>query len=188
MEASLVTEISAKLTAFSLIVIEANLVYWVVSIFSPRFTQTLTLTPIYVMEYFEPWRFLTSPFVSTSFLSMLIILPAYLSISCLTERRLGSVKYCLFFISNCILLQILSIFLTWLLRFDSKQALQVLFGQILIEVIVNSRKNPDTPVNFLCCPGKIKSEYYPYAVFLLGFLLGKYTEMLSGVIVGLIST
>jgi hypothetical protein len=57
----------------------------------------------------------------------------------------------------------------------------------MTEILIISKKNPESPINFLCCPGKIKSEYYPYAYLLLNFFLGKYLEVLCGFLIGQLS-
>jgi membrane associated rhomboid family serine protease len=188
MEASPAQEILMKFTGFSLIVVEINVVLWVFSIFAPGFVETLNLTPVFVMRFFEPWRFLTSPFVVRHFLEVLVILPAYCSTASISEKRQGSLKYCLYFFSNCVVLQMVCVLITWILRFDEKRQLSVLFAEILVEVFVSSRKNLDSPVNFLCFPGKIKSEYYPYALSAIGLFLGLYSEVISGILIGFLST
>ena len=57
----------------------------------------------------------------------------------------------------------------------------------MIEIILLSKKDPDSPISFLCCPGKIKSIYYPYMFFVIFSVLGFPLELIFGFVIGLLS-
>jgi len=174
-------------SGMGLLVIGGNLGFFVVSVGCREFVRTMMLVPVYVFSYFEPWRLITSPFVTDSFLTLAFVLPAYWSTSTVLEKRFGSVKYCCLFLSSCIFSQLLSLLLCYLFSLNQTVAFNILASQIMTEILIISKKNPESPINFLCCPGKIKSEYYPYAYLFLGFFLGLYLEVICGFLVGQLS-
>lgn len=174
-------------SGMSLLVITANAFFCILSIIQSEFVKTLMFIPAYIFTYFEPWRFITSPFSSNSVISSLILLPSYWSTSTVLEKRFGSVKYCFFFISNCILSEVLSLLLYYIFSINQTIPFTILLSQIMTEIVIISKKNPESPINFLCCPGKIKSEFYPYVFLLIGFFFGKYFEIISGFLIGQLS-
>lgn len=176
-----------KIPAFVCAVVCVNLLFCLVSLIFAGFVSFFGYNPSKIVNDSEVWRFFTSNMVPLDFLKGIIMLAAYYSTGSITERRMGSVKYSIFFFTNTILLQILYLVITLPLSLLNDRLYSPIWGLIMIETILISRKNLDSPVSFLCCPGKIKSSYYPYVVFLFGFFLWFFVEMVSGCLLGLLS-
>lgn len=163
------------------------LMVFCISIVSTGFMMTLVSIPYYIVNGGEFWRLFTSLFVPLGLLELLICVPTFVSTGGQTEKAFGSVKYLLFFLCNCVLIQLLCVLLSFFFTSLRVVPIQAIYGEIMIEIIMISKKNPDSPVQFLCCPGKIKSAYYPYLFFLIFALLGTSKELLCGVLLSFLS-
>jgi membrane associated rhomboid family serine protease len=181
------SELIKSVPGFSLAICILSSVSGLISLLFPYFVLSLACIPCYVISNFEPWRLATSPTSMLTILDLFLLLPSFLSTSCTTEKRFGTLRYVLFFCCNVLLVQLLYILLSFLFSSLYTQPCLALWGEVMVEVVLISRKQPDAPTPFLCCPGKIKSAYYPVLLFLLGALLGYPAEMLCGLAVGHIS-
>lgn len=176
-----------SIPAFALIVCSLHTIFCLLSVLFPFFILSLACIPYYTINNFEPWRIITGPFITYYFLELLIVLPSYWSTAVLTEKRMGSLRYCFFFISNAVLIQIFYFLGTLLVEALSKNIGRIIIGEIMAEIMLISRKNPESPIPFLCCPGRVKSIYYPYLALFLFAFLGFPFEGLAGVLIGLLS-
>ena len=176
-----------KIPGSVLIICSLHLFFYLISIFSPGFVLTLTCIPFYTIAKLEIWRLITSAVIPFSLLNLIICILSFWSSASQTEKRFGSVKYLIFFISNCIQIQVLYLLLALLINSLWMSPFQAIWGEIMIEIMLISNKNPESPMSFLCCPGKIKSAYYPYLFFAIFAILGYWKELLCGVIIGFFS-
>ncbi|OMJ93421.1 hypothetical protein SteCoe_3534 [Stentor coeruleus] len=177
-----------SIPAFALIVCSLHTIFFLLSLLFPFFILSLTCIPHYTIRNFEPWRIITSPFITYYFFELSIVLPSYWSTAVLTEKRMGSLRYFFFFFSNTVLIQIFYFLGSLLVEPLNISIGRIIIGEIMAEIMLISKKNPESPIPFLCCPGRVKSIYYPYLALFLFACLGFPFEGLAGVIVGLLNT
>jgi hypothetical protein len=150
---------------FVLIVCGLNIVMYLISKVSLGFVTSLTSVPYYILLHFEFWRLFTSVFIQSNIFSLIIMLATYWSTGKLTEKTMGSVKYSIFMITNCVGIQIFYIFLSFFFNFISITTCWPIWGEIMIEIILLSKKARTLLFLLLCCPGKIKVNLLSLHVF-----------------------
>lgn len=120
------------------------------------------------------WRLLTASFVVSSIFSLLISLFMYMPTACDSERRMGTVKYQLYLLMNCVIIQAVcaGLILGGAASIGFAPWTMGLWGVIMLEIVVRCNRDPEAVVGLWCCPATIKSKYYPWVLLLLFLLLG----------------
>ena len=102
----------------------------------------------------QVWRLVTASFISTMLLQLIFTLFMYLPTACDTERRMGSVKYLMYFLCNCepysgFIVQLLYTGLIYVLAYLEVTGLATesgLWGVIMLEIVVRCNRDPEAAV------------------------------------------
>ena len=136
----------------------------ILSFFSFYRFDLLILTPIQCIN-----NLITFQYQHGSVLSLVIVLFAYLPMASTSERKLGSINYFLFFIINNILIGFAHIMLMYVLSLIPlsyfyrafSMSIFTLWPIIMVEIVIESNKDPNKLITFCCFPWAFKSKYYP---------------------------
>jgi membrane associated rhomboid family serine protease len=161
------------------IIIYLNLFVYIGSFFYLGILLYAINIPQYVVFKMQIWRIVTSPYAHLDILSLLIGLLVYLMRGYQIEKTKGTAKFAVYFISLSIVVNILATAIgiigkqlltnciaSILLSFPCYVA--GLWPMILVDMTVDSLKDPNREMMFWWCPFPIKARYYPY-IFLVLF-------------------
>ena len=179
---------------FTRLILYISLLLSTILLISPLVAFWTVLFPAHFLDHFYLWQVLTFPYQSLKFLQLLFTMIAYLPTACITERRLGTVRYISFFIITNAILGLLYVALT---RAAAETGLAFfvtmytvvpfcgLWPLIMVEMVIRCNKDPDVLVNFMCFPVQIKHKYYPWVFFLIFLLMSTAVgSLLVGIVVG----
>ena len=154
--------------------------------------------PYYTIFHFQLWRLLTSVFITTNFIQIIIAYFVWIKSASKLENLLGTIKYTFIFFLNAICIQIINtIFIFGSLLVTNKlynPELKAkhncgLWGMIMCEMTLLCLSNPESPIKLLLLPLTLKAKIYPF-ILLLIFLLSNFLELdveiTSGIIYGFI--
>ena len=135
----------------------------------------------YTLLKFQIWRLITSVFITTNIIPIILAFLLWVKYATLLEMSLGTIKYTLIFFINSICIQILNIIFY---SFFS------LFSSILMcEMTLLCVNNPESPMKLLFLPYTVKAKIYPLVLIVIFFISNFFkldVEIISGAIYGLI--
>jgi membrane associated rhomboid family serine protease len=153
--------------------------------------------PKYTIFYFQLWRLLTSVFITTSILQIILAFFVWIKYATILETSLGTIKYTLIFFLNAICIQIINIILIFFVSLLNKNLFTPemktnnnsgLWGIVMCEMTLLCFSNPESPMKLLLLPFTVKAKIYPAILVILFFLVNFDIdiEIISGIIYGLI--
>jgi len=135
--------------------------------------------PAFSIMHFEIYRIVLSPFVSNSFITLILMLFFFPQMGTQLEQQLGSAAFgglvlSLTLITNtafAALCLFLSIFgMPEAMLYECAGFWTVIFSLITIDCM----KNPEQPRRLLCFPWDIPSQYFPLAMYAFFCLFGRF--------------
>ena len=155
----------------------------------------LVFNPIVLFYLHSYYSIITFPYVSLDPLAALLSIYSYHRYSTKKERDLGTLRFFIYFsLTNLITCLIFLPFSYLAYKFGlppdfyfTKLFLSGLWPSIMLEMVQDSSKSPDSMVNFMCFPIKLKNKYLPFAFALFWSLIfGLIIELFAGIITGYI--
>ena len=152
----------------------------------------------YTILKFQIWRLITSVFITTSIIQIIIAFLVWVKYASLLEMSLGTIKYTLIFFMNSICIQILNIIFYSFFSlfsntvFNSEKKLQKnsgLWGIVMCEMTLLCVNNPESPMKLFFLPYTVKAKIYPLVLVSIFFIsngLKLDVEIISGLVYGLI--
>lgn len=149
--------------------------------------------PLYTLKSFQIWRVITAFIVHMDLLSLFFCLLSMIFESRRLEGLLGSVAFFIDVLVKNIEIQIVYLFLMFLLHFMSPEFLKFhscgLWDLVMVYITIRSASNPEQDTNFLCLPITIKAKYYPFLIILLFSVISMTPfSLIAAMIVGYIET
>ena len=154
--------------------------------------------PSYTIFRFQLWRLITSSFITTNILQIILAFFVWVKNSSLLEISLGTIKYCLIFFVNSIGIQIINIGIISIVStisnkmFSPEIKLQKnsgIWGIVMCEMTLLCVTNPESPMKLYLLPFTVKAKIYP-AFLILIFMVSNFleidVEIISGIVYGLI--
>ena len=167
------------MTYFVKLVICSTVILYLINLIIPYVALLLADIPYFTIYYFQIWRLITTPFMTTNFFSVIFSLYFFYSSASKLEKETGTIKYMLIFFMNSIFIQILYIILMVLLSLiiQSKFPLKMkvtkagvrnegLWPILLCDITLLCLSNPNENMQFRFFPCVIKAKYYPLLLFL----------------------
>ena len=161
---------------FTRFVMYCQLVFYLVSFIVPVYF--LTLIPYNLIHSFYFWTLFTSPFISLSFIQLLIGVLMFWRFGKYRERQLGTVRSFVWFMANNFIINVLfcgAIFLGSLMPFFSSYfelmsmfPFSGLWPIIMVQIVIFHNIEPERETMFCCCP--MKSKYVPW-FFVIWFIV-----------------
>ena len=178
-------------------VIMSTVVLYLLNLLIPYVSLVLADIPYYTIYYYQLWRILTTPFMTTNILSVIFSLFFWYNDAFKLEREIGTVRYLLIFFMNTLFIQFLYCLITFLISI-------IIQNDILLKMKITSRgirseglwpillcdltllclSNPNENIKFYFFPSVIKAKYYPIILFIIFTILSGFTidpEILCGI-------
>ena len=165
---------------FIKIVILSTIILYLLNLFIPYIALFLSDIPYFTVFYFQIWRLITTPFMTTNILSIIFSLIFWFKEAVKLERDLGTVKYMLIFFMNTLCIQILFCLITSLISLIIQDTILMkikvtkqgvrnegLWPILMCDLTLLCLNNPEEPMRFFLFPCIIKAKYYPLVLFLI---------------------
>ena len=199
---SKIKEICETMPLFVRILVFSNSFLFLFNLFVPYISFYLADIPFFTVFRFQIWRLVTTAFVTTNIISIILCMVFWIKEVIELERSLGTVKYMLTFFVNCICIQliycIIMLIIYLITRSKASLLLKVMGGGgrvrneglwpiVILEITLRCLKNPEQNVKFFLFPCLIRAKYYPLVLFGVFTLLSGFNidfEVLSGIAFG----
>ena len=165
---------------FVKIVICSTVILYLINLIIPYVALFLADIPYLTIYFFQIWRLFTTPFMTTSFFSVIFSIFFWYTKASKLEKEIGTIKYMLIFFMNSFCIQILYNVLMLLLSLiiGSKAPLKMkatprgirnegLWPILLCDITLLCLNNPNEIIQFRFFPCTIKAKYYPLVLFLI---------------------
>lgn len=178
--------------------ISTLLLYFLNLLFN-SFSLCLSNIPHYTIFHFQIWRLLTSAFMTTSIINVILGLIFWTREGSSLETRLGTMKYIIIFLRNTIIIEILYSLIIFLIslivkskdftmkKLNDKGVVRScgFWPVIMCEITLLCICNPNTRVKFLSIPWDFSAKYYPLIWFLVFCCFNHYNndlEVFTGIL------
>ena len=174
-----------------------SIILYLFNIFIPFISLIFANIPYYTLIFFNIWRLITNPFITTNLLSIIFSLFFWCEEAVKLERKFGTVKYMLIFFMNAFFIQIIYTFLILLfsLCIRSMSLLKIkirksgirndgLWPILLCEITSLCLRNPEELKKFYCFSFSLKMKYYPLILLSLFTIISGFRidiEILCGI-------
>lgn len=175
-----------------------TIIFYILNIFINSISFYLSNIPLYTLKYFQIWRIITSVFMTTSILNIIIGLIFWIREASSLETSLGTIKYMLIFLRNSLLIQIfytiISFLISLIIRNKDFLSMKILtkganncgfWPIIMCEMTLLCLSNSDTPVKFLFLPWPFKAKFYPIIWLIIFCLINNFSNIFE-LIIGII--
>ena len=159
--------------------------------------------PSYTIYHYQFWRLITTSFITTNLINMLIGFLIWIKDAISLEKSLGTIRYILIFITNSININLMYCLFMFIFDHFSKNKTLLRNEPLVIYKVNNSGiwpiiicemtllclNNPDSPIKFLFKPCPIRAKYYPIFIIIILSLINKFRinfQILSGFLYGII--
>mmetsp|Transcript_12421 Transcript_12421/g.11010 ORF Transcript_12421/g.11010 Transcript_12421/m.11010 type:complete len:198 (+) Transcript_12421:108-701(+) len=128
--------------------------------------------PVMIYMKFQVWRIISAPFGNMQLLMLLFGLLSYMPKGCQVERMKGTTAFFVYFMGLSMISQSIMVILDLLVNVLFGLGMQSmslgLWTMVMVDMTVDSLKDPNLERPLCCFPIMIKSKYYPY-IFLIIF-------------------
>ena len=175
-----------------------TIVFYILNLKLTFISYYLINVPAFTILRFQIWRLITSVFITTNILQIILAFFVWVKYASLLETSLGTIKYTLIFLVNTFCIQVLNLIiypffsLVYKKSFNSEiksKKNSGLWGIVMCEMTLLCVSNPESPMKLLLIPYTVKAKIYPIILVLM-FILVNYleidVEVISGVIYGFI--
>ena len=188
---------------FIRIIVFSTLIFFIINLYTPIIAFYFVDVPYYTILRLQLWRLFTTPFITTSLISIFFSLLFWFRHAIKLEQEKGTVKYMLTFFMNsfciqtmyCILILIISLIIQNPIMLRMKITIRGvrnkgLWPILMCDLTLICLRNPESNMRFFFFPCNIKAKYYPF--FLFGFftLLSNFNidfEILCGIVFGFLN-
>ena len=175
-----------------------TIVFYILNLKLTFISYYLINVPAFTILRFQIWRLITSVFITTNILQIILAFFVWVKYASLLETSLGTIKYTLIFLVNTFCIQVLNLIiypffsLVYKKSFNSEiksKKNSGLWGIVMCEMTLLCVSNPESPMKLLLIPYTVKAKIYPIILVLM-FILVNYleidVEVISGIIYGFI--
>ena len=175
-----------------------TLLLYILNILFSSISQYLSNVPYITIYNYQIWRVFTTSLITTKIVNIIFAILFWVKYASNLEAAIGTIKYCLIFIMNSILIQIIYTLLFFIISLFIKDEKLLSYkinnkGQvnncgiwpyIICEITLLSLSNPNYPIKFLFFP-EFSTKFYPIIAFIFfGIFNTLWTdlEVLCGVV------
>ena len=177
----------------------STLVLYALNLFFNFISIYLANIPHYTLFHFQLWRLISSAFITTNILNIVLGLIFWTREGSSIETRLGTMKYIIIFLRNTFLIEVLYTMIIGLISLIVKSTDFTLkkinnrgvvkncgfWPVIMCELTLLCICNPNTKVKFLCIPWEFNAKFYPIIWFGVFCLCNNYNndlEVFTGIL------
>ena len=179
-----------------------TIILYLINIPFHSLSRFLSNIPYYSFFCFQLWRLITSVFMTTNILKIILGIFVWVKDASNLEISLGTIKYSIIFIINTIIIQILYGLILLFFYFITKNQKYLYYktddnnivsnsgfwGVIMCEMILLCISNPESPMKLLLLPFTVKAKIYPIVLVILYFFVSfcKFDlQIICGILYGL---
>ena len=198
-----IKEISEEIPFFIRFVIIMNLFSFILNLFTKYISFYLSNIPYYTLNHYQFWRLITTSFITTNVVNMLIGFLIWVKDAISLERSLGTIRYIFIFIGNSIFINIIYCLIISFINYFSNNKISSYSGGygffainnsgiwpiIMCEMTLLCLNNPDSKIIFLFRPCPIRAKYYPIFIIIIFTLINNFRinyAIISGFLYGII--
>ena len=179
-------------------VIITKLILFTISLFTQFFIFYFSNIPLYSIKHYQLWRLITTSFLTTNIINMLIGFIIWLHDSISLEKSIGTIRYIFIFITNSIFINIIYCLIIFFIGYIKKDKLLLeiykinnsgIWPIIICELTVLCLNNPDSQIMFFFTPCPMKAKYYPFFIIIIYNLMNDFKmnyDVISGFFYGVI--
>ena len=194
-------EILDEIPFFIRFVLIMNIFLFILNLFTKYTSFYLSNIPFYTLSHYQFWRLITTSFITTNIVNMLIGFLVWVKDAISLERSLGTIRYILIFIGNSIFINIIyCLIISFINHFLKIKIYNNYYGIyainnsgiwpiIICEMTLLCLNNPDSKIIFLFRPCPIKAKYYPIFIIIIFTLVNNFRinyAIISGFLYGII--
>jgi membrane associated rhomboid family serine protease len=180
-----------------------KIILFILNLLTNYISFYLSNLPIYTIYHYQFWRLITTSFITTNLINMLIGFLIWIKDAISLEKSLGTIRYILIFITNSININLIYCFFMFIVEHFSNNKILLRNEPLIIYKVNNSGiwpiiicemtllclNNPDSQIKFLFKPCPIRAKYYPIFIIIILSLINKFRinfQILSGFLYGII--
>ena len=167
-----------RMPFFIKIVVFSTLIFYLINLFTSYISFYLVNIPYFTIWNFQIWRLVTTPFITTSIINIILSLLFWYRDAVKQEEEKGTIKYMLNFFIMSLFIQILYCLLMLLITLIVQNTVILrlklntgtlensgLWPILMCELTLLCLSNPDQEMRFFCFPCIIRAKYYPLVLF-----------------------
>ena len=179
-----------------------TIIFYLINIPFHSLSLLLSNIPYYSFYKFQLWRLITSVFMTTNILKIILGLFVWVKDASNLEISLGTIKYSIIFTINTIIIQLLYGLILLFFYFITNNQKYLYYktddnnivsnsgfwGVIMCEMTLLCISNPESPMKLLLLPFTVKSKIYPIILVVLYFFVSYCQfdlQIICGVLYGL---
>ena len=175
-----IDRLTISMPLFIKIVVCSTIILYLLNLILPFISLILSDIPYYTIYYFNIWRLITTPFMTTNILSIIFSLFFWFQDAVKLEKEIGTIKYMLIFFMNNICIQIIYCLITFLISLvirnqcllkmkitENRIRSEGLLPILLCDLTLLCLSNPENLMKFYFFPCTIKAKYYPTVLFVI---------------------
>ena len=183
---------------FVKILILITIIFYLLDLGFPSTSFYMSNIPYYTAKKYQIWRLFSTSLMTTSIINIIFAILFWIKHASNLEDILGTIIYCIIFVMNSTIIQILYTFLIFIISLiiksddilkskiisKGKVTNSGIWPYIICELTLLSLSNPNHPIKFLFFP-EFKAKYYPLLVlvaFCIPNSLSIDLEILCGII------
>ena len=192
-------ELLSEIPFFIRFIIIIKLLLFFLNIFIKYISFYLSNIPSYIIYHYQFWRLITTSFITTNIINMIIGFIVWIKDASSFERSLGTIRDILVFTINSIFINVIYCLITYWINSISKNKINYLemnevnnngiWPIIICELTLLCLNNPDSKIKFLFQPCPLKARYYPIFIILLFTFINNFRinyGIISGFLYGII--
>ena len=196
-------ELITEIPFFIRYVLIIKILLFSLNIFTKYISFYLSNIPLFTINHYQFWRLITTSFITTNIINMLIGFVVWIKDAISLEKSIGTIRYIFIFISNSIFINLIHCGIVFSFYYISKNnsfLVSDFYGDykinnsgiwpiIICEITLLCLNNPDSKIKFLFRPCPLKAKYYPIFILSLFILINKFRinyGIVSGFLYGII--
>ena len=184
-----INELLIEIPFFIRLVLWTKVLLFILNLFTNLISFYLSNIPLYTIGHYQFWRLITTSFITTNLINMIIGFIVWFKDAISLEKSIGTIRYIFIFITNSIFINLIYCFLIYAINYVFKNNILMLhynsFGNykinnsgiwpiIICEMTILCLNNPDSHIRFLFRPCPLKAKYYPIFIIIIYFLINNF--------------
>ena len=198
-----IKSIFSELPFFIRLILLLKILLFILNLFIRQISFYLSNIPLYTIKHHQYWRLITTSFITTNIINMIIGFLVWIKNAISLEKSIGTIRYIFIFIGNSIFINLIYCSIIYFIKYltNNKTILvNNLYGMykvnnngiwpiIICELTLLCLNNPDSKIKFLFQPCPLKARYYPIFIILLFTFINNFRinyGIISGFLYGII--
>lgn len=183
-----IKELLSEIPFFIRFILIINLLFFILNLFTNYISFYFSNIPLYTISHYQFWRLLTTSFITTNIINMILGFIIWIKDAISLEKSIGTLRYIFIFISNSVFINLIYCSIIYLIKFITNNntiLVNNFYGMykvnnngllpiIICEITLLCLNNADSTINFLYRPCPIKAKYYPFFIIIIFTLINNF--------------